>query len=270
MNRYYSLYTEESGSELHIYGDITSGGGWFSSESDGSSYQIAKELSELDTSKPLTVYINSYGGEVAEGIAIYNQLKRFEQCKTVVDGYAASIASVIFMAGRERVMSPSSLLFIHNAWMRTAGNSVQLRKDADDLEKITTASMQAYLEHVNIGEDKLREMLDAETWLNADEAVEMGFATEVIAAKKTEKASASAQSAIYKLLTKAAEEPPAEPVKEPEKETDIESVLADIVARLEKLENEVFDEGNPAGNPEEPPAGNNNNYMEKFINAIKK
>ena len=81
MNRYYSLYTEESGSELHIYGDITSGGGWFSSESDVSSYQIANELSELDTSKPLTVYINSYGGEVAEGIAIYNQLKRLSSAR---------------------------------------------------------------------------------------------------------------------------------------------------------------------------------------------
>lgn len=203
MNRYYSLYTEENGSELHIYGDITSGGGWFSSESDVSSYQIAKELSELDTSKPLTVYINSYGGEVAEGIAIYNQLKRFEQCKTVVDGYAASIASVIFMAGRERVMSPSSLLFIHNAWMRTAGNSVQLRKDADDLEKITAASMQAYLEHVNIGEDKLREMLDAETWLNADEAVEMGFATEKTALQTSGKPSQSARDKFAELWQKA-------------------------------------------------------------------
>lgn len=203
MNRYYSLYTEESGSELHIYGDITSGGGWFSSESDVSSYQIAKELAELDTSKPLTVYINSYGGEVAEGIAIYNQLKRFEQCRTVVDGYAASIASVIFMAGKERVMSPSSLLFIHNAWMRTAGNSEQLRKDADDLEKITAASMQAYLEHVNIGEDKLKEMLDAETWLNADEAVEMGFATEKTAAGASGKPSQSARDKFAQLWQKA-------------------------------------------------------------------
>lgn len=218
MNRYYSLYTEESGSELHIYGDITSGGGWFSSESDVSSYQIAKELAELDASKPLTVYINSYGGEVAEGIAIYNQLKRFEECKTVVDGYAASIASVIFMAGKERVMSPSSLLFIHNAWMRTAGNSVQLRKDADDLEKITAASMQAYLEHVNIGEDKLKEMLDAETWLNADEAVEMGFATEKAAAGASGKPSQSARDKFAEMWQKAlkpVQQTPSEPEETP-------------------------------------------------------
>ena len=200
MNRYYCLYTEESGSELHIYGDITS---WPWLESDVSSFNLSKELAELDSTKPLTVYINSYGGEVAEGIAIYNQLKRFEQCKTVVDGYAASIASVIFMAGKERVMSPSSLLFIHNAWMRTAGNSVQLRKDADDLEKITAASMQAYLEHVNIGEDKLKEMLDAETWLNADEAVEMGFATEKAVAGASGKPSQSARDKFAEMWQKA-------------------------------------------------------------------
>ena len=115
MNRYYSLYTEESGSELHIYGDISSDDGWLGSESDVSSYRIEKELSGLDTSKPLTVYINSRGGMVGEGWAIYNQLKRFEKCKTVADGFVASIASVIFMAGKEREMSPASMLYFHDA-----------------------------------------------------------------------------------------------------------------------------------------------------------
>lgn len=177
MNRYYSLYTEESGSELHIYGDITSGDGWFGSESDVSSYRIEQELAGLDTSKPLTVYINSRGGMVGEGWAIYNQLKRFEKCKTVADGFVASIATVIFMAGREREMSPASMLYIHNAWTNTAGNAQQLRKDADDLDKMTERSAAIYLEHVNIGAEKLRELMDAETWLDPDEAVTMGFAT---------------------------------------------------------------------------------------------
>lgn len=188
--RYYSLYTEDSGSELHIYGDITS---WPWQESDVSSFNLSKELAELDSTKPLTVYINSYGGEVGEGLAIYNQLKRFEQCKTVVDGFAASIASVIFMAGKERIMSPSSLLFIHNAWTMAVGNSEELRKTADDLEKITSASIGAYMEHINIGEDKLKELLDAETWLTADESVEMGFATVKAAEQASSKPSQSAR-----------------------------------------------------------------------------
>ncbi len=198
--RYYSLYTEDSGSELHIYGDITS---WPWLESDVSSFNLSKELAELDSTKPLTVYINSYGGEVGEGLAIYNQLKRFEQCKTVVDGFAASIASVIFMAGKERIMSPSSLLFIHNAWTRAVGNSEELRKTADDLEKITSASIGAYMEHINIGEDKLKELLDAETWLTADESVEMGFATEKAASQTSGRPSQSARDKFAELWQKA-------------------------------------------------------------------
>lgn len=203
MNRYYSLYTEDSGSELHIYGDITS---WPWQESDVSSFNLSKELAELDASRPLTVYINSYGGEVGEGLAIYNQLKRFENCKTVVDGFAASIASVIFMAGKERVMSPSSLLFIHNAWTMAVGNSEELRKTADDLEKITAASVGAYMEYINIDEEKLKAMLDAETWLSADEAVEMGFATVKSTAKASEKPSQSARDKFAELVAKAKEQ----------------------------------------------------------------
>lgn len=226
MNRYYSLYTEENGAELHIYGDITS---YEYLESDVSSDSIARELAELDTSKPLTVYINSYGGEVAEGLAIYNQLKRFEKCKTVVDGFAASIASVIFMAGKERIMSPSSLLFIHNAWTMAVGNSEDLRKTADDLEKITSASIGAYMEHVNIGEDKLKELLGAETWLTADEAVEMGFATEKAVANASGKTSQSARDKFAEMFAKAKNPEPKQP--EPPEDTPMQKFFKNMANR---------------------------------------
>lgn len=212
MNRYYSLYTEESGSELHIYGDIRSDDGWFGSESDVSSYRIEKELSGLDTSKPLTVYINSRGGMVGEGWAIYNQLKRFEKCKTVADGFVASIASVIFMAGKEREMSPASMLYIHNAWTNTAGNAEQLRKDADDLDKMTERSAAIYLEHVNIGEEKLHELMDAETWIDPDEAVEMGFAT---SKGKESESTQPMQKLMFKLKKPQTQTPPPEPEETP-------------------------------------------------------
>lgn len=212
MNRYYSLYTEESGSELHIYGDISSDDGWLGSESDVSSYRIEKELSGLDTSKPLTVYINSRGGMVGEGWAIYNQLKRFEKCKTVADGFVASIASVIFMAGKEREMSPASMLYIHNAWMNTAGNAEQLRKDADDLDKMTERSAAIYLEHVNIGEEKLHELMDAETWIDPDEAVEMGFAT---SKGKESESTQPMQKLMFKLKKPQTQTPPPEPEETP-------------------------------------------------------
>ena len=98
---------------------------------------------------------------MAEGLAIYNALKRHKaKVTTYVDGFACSIASVIFAAGDERIMSDTSLLMIHNAWTWASGNANELRKQAEDLEKITQASINAYMQIVNIEEDELKEMMD--------------------------------------------------------------------------------------------------------------
>lgn len=177
MKKYYSLATENNEANINIYGDITS---WEWLESDVSSYTLSKELEGLDVDT-INVYINSYGGEVAEGLAIYNALKRHKaKIKTFCDGFAASIASVIFMAGDERIMSNASLLFIHNAWTYAAGNANELRKTADDLETMTQASINAYMNHVNITEEELKEMLDNETWISPQDALNMGFATAIV------------------------------------------------------------------------------------------
>lgn len=175
IKKYYSLEKSDNNAELYIYGDITS---WPWEDSDVSSYILSKQLSELNKDDSITVYINSYGGEVAEGLAIYNMLKRFNSVTTVVDGFAASIASVIFMAGSKRIMNPASLLLIHNAWSHVSGNASDMRKEANDLDTITASSITAYMERVNIGEDKLHELMDAETWITPEDAVNMGFATE--------------------------------------------------------------------------------------------
>ncbi|HHV04778.1 MAG TPA: Clp protease ClpP, partial [Bacteroidales bacterium] len=174
--RYYSLVVQGDEADIYIYGDIVS---WPLLESDVSSYNLAQEIKGLEVDT-INVYINSYGGEVAEGLAIYNALRRHKaKVRTVCDGFACSAASVVFMAGDERVMSNASLLMIHNAWMFTMGDQNDLRKDADDLEIINAATIQAYLNHVNISEDKLGEMMDAETWISPAEALEMGFVTAV-------------------------------------------------------------------------------------------
>ena len=188
--RYYSLVVnqDEKRADIYIYGDITS---WPVLENDVSSYNLAQEIQGLETDT-ISVYINSYGGEVAEGLAIYNALRRHKaKVRTVCDGFACSAASVVFMAGDERVMSNASLLMIHNAWMLAMGDQNDLRKNADDLEIINAATIQAYLNHVNISEDKLREMMDAETWISAADALEMGFATAVVNPATTDKAAAS-------------------------------------------------------------------------------
>ena len=177
MKQYFQLATTGRSANLTIYGDITS---WPWKQGDVSAANLSAQLAALEDVDNINVYINSYGGEVAEGLAIYNALKRHKaRVVTYCDGMACSIASVIFMAGDERHMNKASLLMIHNAWTFAEGNAEELRKQADDLEKITSASVAAYMTHFKHSERKLREMMDAETWLTPKEAVKNGFATHI-------------------------------------------------------------------------------------------
>lgn len=179
---------------INIYGDITS---WPWLEGDVSAANLSKQLEELSDVTEISVYINSYGGEVAEGLAIYNSLRRHKaKITTICDGFAASIASVIFMAGDERVMNDASLLMIHNAWTVCSGNAQELRKQADDLEKITSASVAAYKAHSSLSEDEIKALMDDETWITPDEAMEYGFATSI----ETTEAKAASQSAKKRLF----------------------------------------------------------------------
>lgn len=175
--RFYQLTNvSEDSATLYIYGDITSIKLF---ENDVCVYDLAKEIGDLN-GKALTVRINSYGGEVAEGLAIYNLLKSYEgEVTTVCDGFACSAASVVFMAGAKRIMPRSSLLMIHNAWTWTSGDADDLRKAADDLEKITQPSVDIYTSVSNLDADEIKSMMDAETWIDADEALDYGFATEI-------------------------------------------------------------------------------------------
>ena len=162
--------------DLYIYGDIEDYK-WI--ESDVTSFDFAKELQEIETPN-LNVRINSYGGSVASGLAIYNLIKLCgKNVATIVDGFACSAASVIFMAGTKRVMPSTSLLMIHNAWSWGSGNANDFRKMADDLDKITQPSIEAYKSVSTISEDEIKQLMDDETWITAEKALEYGFATDV-------------------------------------------------------------------------------------------
>lgn len=221
MNKYYSLMVDGLTAELDIYGDITS---WPWSDSDVSAYNLSRTLEELEGVSQINVHINSYGGEVAEGLAIYNALRRHSaRIVTTCDGMACSIASVIFMAGDERIMNEASLLMIHNAWTYGSGDAQALRKQADDLDTITSASKKAYLARVNITEDELAAMMDAETWLTADDAATMGFATNVESFDST----LISQSALRSISSKIIGEN-----NEVQKSDDIHKAVADALLEL--------------------------------------
>ena len=200
IKKYYSLETEGEKADLYIYGDVTS---WPWYESDVSAYLLSKKLEELKDIAEINVYINSYGGEVAEGLAIYNALKRHKaKVNTYCDGFACSISSVIFMAGNERNMSDTSTLMIHNAWSWASGNAHDFRKQADDLEKITQLSVNAYMSQVSITEEELKTMMDEETWLMPQEALEYGFATSIIGTEESGKPSQSVKKSVMQQLYK--------------------------------------------------------------------
>lgn len=169
--------------ELYIYGDVEGDGyDWWTDqviESETSANHFRDVLREHADATQINVYINSYGGSVFEGTAIYNQLKRHSAHKTVyVDGFACSIASVIAMAGDEVVMPRNAMMMIHNMWMCACGNARELRKAADDLDVINAAGRAAYIEKAGdkLTEEALEKFMDDETWLTAEQCIELGLA----------------------------------------------------------------------------------------------
>ena len=180
---------DESNTELNIYGDIVSMK-WF--ENDVTHYDFADELAQVTTPN-LTVRINSYGGEVSQGLGIYNLLREWKgHVTTICDGFACSAASVVFVAGKTRVMPKTSLLMIHNAWTIASGDSEDFKKMAEDLAKINEPIIQSYCDATGLPVSKIQKMMNEETWLTAEEAFEMGFATKI----QEESAKASLESSV--------------------------------------------------------------------------
>ena len=125
---------------------------------------------------PINLRINSLGGDVFDGMAMYNVIKRREARTTVyIEGIAASIATIIALGADEVVMAENSLFMIHNAWGGTMGEAKDMRKTAETLDKISSELTDIYRKKTGLSNDVLAEMMDAETWLNADEAYELGF-----------------------------------------------------------------------------------------------
>lgn len=168
--------------ELYIYGYVEGDSyDWWDGliKSNTSADHFREELEKYPNVSEIHVYINSYGGSVFEGTAIYNQLRRHTAKKIVhIDGFACSIASVIAMAGDEVIMPRNAMMMIHNMSMGVFGTSADLRKAAADLDTINAAGRQAYLARSGdrLAEDSLVEMMNNEAWLTAEQCISYGFA----------------------------------------------------------------------------------------------
>lgn len=162
--------------ELMLYGDIAESfwGDTISAK------EVTEYLADLDVEN-INVYINSNGGVVDTAIAINNALRRHKAKVTVnIDGIAASAATLITCAGDTVKMPKNALFMIHNPLTIAMGDSEEMRKQADVLEKYKNSIMETYLQKVNIDKEKLSELMDNESWLSAEEALKYGFIDEII------------------------------------------------------------------------------------------
>ncbi len=174
---------DEEHAELYMYGDISSTSWW----GDEVTPKIFKDdLDKVGENATLTCYINSNGGDVFAGQAIRSMIAR-KQCKKKiahVDGLAASIASVILTGFDEVVMPKNAMQMIHNPWTIAMGNASDMRKMADDLDKIGESLIAAYKEKSGLEDEKIKEIMDNETWLTAEECVVLGFADKIEESKQ--------------------------------------------------------------------------------------
>lgn len=186
-NKKYWEFMNKSADEadLYLYIEIASWGGGYAAHSAQS---FKREMDALGGIKTLNIYINSPGGDVFEGNAIYNMLARKAktcQLNVYIDGLAASIASVIAMAGKVHMPS-NAMMMIHNAWCITYGNAKDLRDTANALDKIDVSLRQSYLSKAGdkLDDETLVDLMDNETWLTAQECLDYGLCDEVIGEKQ--------------------------------------------------------------------------------------
>ncbi len=172
--------------DIYIYDNVEGDSyNWWTGEkmeSETSANYIKQVLESNQSTSEINLYINSYGGEVKEGLGIYNQLKRHPaQVNVYIDGFACSIASVIAMVGDKVVMGTNALMMIHHASIGCYGNAEELRKAANDVEVIDQASCSSYLTKAGekLDEATLKQLLDNQTWLNASQCLEYGLCDEI-------------------------------------------------------------------------------------------
>lgn len=182
MNKFWEFKAIGNAGELFLYGEI-SDTSWWGDEVTPAQFQ--KDMAAMGEISALDVYINSPGGDIFAGFSIYNILNRHPATKTVhIDGLAASAASVVAMAGDTIKMPENATFMIHDAWTCACGGAEDLRKTADELDRINGQIADIYAARTGREKDEISSLMAAETWMSGSEALDKGFIDEVIENKK--------------------------------------------------------------------------------------
>ncbi len=216
-SKYYAIQkVEKEGkkeADIYIFGDITC---YPWDDSDVSGYSLKEELKELDA-ELIRVHIDCYGGSVSEGWAIYNTLCGHPaKIVSIGEGFVASAALFPFMAGDERIAGELSAFFFHPVSTGAWGYAEDLKRAAEEAEKLTEIGVNMFADKTSMGADEVRELMDNETWLTPKEALEKGIATG-IQDYEPENRVQSVRAQVVQLLTKRQEQQALVPEeKEPE------------------------------------------------------
>ncbi|MES9694272.1 head maturation protease, ClpP-related [Bacillus toyonensis] len=214
--------------KLTVYGSI---GGWFS---ENNAEAVRRKIQDVKAEK-IHVHINSGGGSAFDGVAICNQLKQHNAEIIVhIDGWAASAASVIAMAGDKIIMPSNTMMMIHQASTFEYGNADIFEKTAKDLRKIDSALAASYKKRFVGTDEELKQLLKDETWLTAEEAVALGLADEIADEIEIDDTQEDEEDEVVEnfkedLVAKYTKQPnnqnPKEPIQEPVKEKQNLSTL---------------------------------------------
>lgn len=255
MAKPFNFCFQQAGNNVHklyIYDDVTAYGTfdwttWTFKDSETSAKYFREQLAAIPDADTIELHINSNGGSVKEGVAIYSQLKQ-AACKKIgyVDGVAYSVAFLILQACDERVMGLGTSALIHNMWMSVDGNAKELRKAADDLDVLMESNRKIFLERSNLEEQQLIEMMEAETFLTPDKSLEYGLIDKIDSYQADEQDTQQklmeqvqqltqmiAQQKSFRELMQAMIQPPAPPADpEPKPEKKLTNQLANFFKNM--------------------------------------
>ena len=174
--KFYAIQQADRAADLYIFGDIVP---FALFDGDVSAHSLEQQIKDLDVDE-IRVHIDSYGGSVSEGWAIYNALRQ-HPAKVVSygDGFVASAALFPFLAGDERIASSLSAYYFHQVMVAASGYASDLRAAADEAEKMTEIGINAFVERTGMDADQVRQLMQAETWLTPAQALDCGLATSI-------------------------------------------------------------------------------------------
>lgn len=227
--KFYAIQQLDRGADIYIFGDIVSYP--WTEQGEASGMSIVNQIKNLDVDE-IRVHIDSYGGSVSEGWAIYNALRQHPaKVVTYGDGFVSSAALFPFLAGDERIASSLSAYYFHQVMVSASGYADDLRAAADEAEKMTEIGIDAFVERTGMDADELRQLMQAETWLTPAQALDYGLATSITSDGALPIAQDAKRAVMQRVLNPPEEKTETKPEEKP-KEEPAEKTLMQALAEI--------------------------------------